>query len=187
MHLSSVVSVLPHGDLSSERVAGSGSSTVQPDTQTPLYTVNMDPDLRQFSDGPFRDLFQYWLGLKSGSKVPEAKVFQLVDIPHLVADILIAEYCGQRIRYRYSGTNYNMETGQDLTGLYIDELCNVDDIEERAHTCRETGKPFLVSGHPVTWTSKDFKTYSTLVLPLANAEGNVTRLVYLLTFHHDQE
>lgn len=151
-------------------------------SHAPRLPMYVDFDLQNTPDGPLRDLYEYWLSLKGDDQVPRVEAFQLLDIPHLVANILIVEFCGQRMRCRYCGSSYVRETGRDPTGLFVDEFHDVDDILERAQNCRETGTPFLVFDHPVTWTSRAFKNYSTVVLPLANAEGNVTRLVYILTF-----
>lgn len=150
--------------------------------ETPQAHVYSELDLQQFPEGPFKDLYQYWLGLKEDTQTPEDEAFDILDLPHLVQDISLVEPCGDRLYVRYSGTNFTDETGQDLTGLYLDELQNFTGMLERAELCLQTGEPYVVMDHPVTWTSKDFKKYSTLVVPLTNAEGKVTRLVYIMTY-----
>lgn len=142
----------------------------------------VDFDLRNTPDGPLREIYGYWLSLKVDDQIPQVEAFQLTDIPHLAPNIVINDFCGQRVRYRYSGSNFVTETGDDPTGQYMDEIPRIEDILERALNCRETGEPFLVFDHPVTWSSMDYKAYSTIVVPLANAEGKVTRLVYYLAF-----
>lgn len=166
----------------SGKIADACSSQFHVDPGISRHHVYNGLDLQQFPAGPFRDLFQYWLGLKENGQIPETEAFDLLDIPHLVTNILVADCHDARIRFRYSGTNVNIETGLDLTGLYMDELSCVDDIRERAHICTETGEPFVVTDHAVTWTSKDFKSYSTLVVPLANAEHKIASLVYVLDY-----
>ena len=113
---------------------------------------------------------------------PEDEAFDILDLAHLVQDISLVELCDDRLYIRYSGANFSVETGRDLTGLYLDELQNFTGMLERAELCLKTGEPYVVMDHPVTWTSKDFKKYSTLVVPLTNAEGKVTRLVYIMTY-----
>ena len=150
--------------------------------ETPQSHVYGELDLEQFPDGPFRDLYQYWLGLKANSQIPEDEAFDILDLPHLVQDISLVEPRDDRLYVRYSGTNFTEETGRDLTGLYMDELENFTGMEDRAKRCLKNGEPFVVMDHPVTWTSRDFKKYSTLVVPLTNAAGKVMRLVYIMTY-----
>lgn len=147
----------------------------------------MSLDLQQLPSGPFREFYEYWLSLKGDDQVPAVEAFDLLDIPHLVANVTILEVEGPRVKTRFSGTNVNEETGQDSTGLYLDDLPCVSDIEERALNCTKTEEPFFVPDHPVTWTSREFTSYSTLVVPLANAEGKVVQLVYLMTFREQPQ
>lgn len=151
-------------------------------SETPQSHVYSELDLEQFPDGPFRDLYQYWLGLKADTQKCEDDAFDILDLPHLVQDISLVEPRDDRLYIRYSGTNFTDETGQDLTGLYMDELTNFTGMEDRAKLCLKTGEPFVVMDHPVTWTSRDFKKYSTLVVPLTNVDGKVARLVYIMAY-----
>lgn len=149
---------------------------------TPKGHVYGDLDLQQFPEGPFRDFYAYWLDLKANTQVPENEAFDILELPHLVQDISLVERCGDRLLIRYSGANFTDETGQDLTGLYMDELPNFASMLERARLCLKTREPYVVMDHPVTWTSRDYKKYSTLVVPLTNAERKVVRLVYIMTY-----
>lgn len=142
----------------------------------------MSLDLQQIPGRPFGEFYEYWLSLKGGDQVPAIEAFDLLDIPHLVPNITILEIDEQRIKARFSGTAVNKATGQDSTGLCLDDLPRVSDIQERALNCAKTEEPFFVPDHPVTWTSREFISYSTLVVPLANVEGKVAQLVYLMTF-----
>lgn len=139
-------------------------------------------ELQHFADGPFRDLFSYWLSLGDQNQKPSDEAFDLLELPHLVSDISVVECQAERFLIRYSGANFGIETGKDLTGCYTDEIADFDHIHERAINCRDTGAPFIVMDQPVTWTSRDFKKYSTLAVPLANAEGKIVRLVYIMTY-----
>lgn len=149
---------------------------------TPQGRVFGELALQQFPDGPFRDFYRYWLGLKENTQVPENEAFDILDLSHLVQDISLVERRGDRLFIRYSGTNFTDETGQDLTGLYMDELPNFTGMLERARLCLETCEPYVVMDHPVTWTSRDFKKYSTLVVPLTDAAHKVVRLAYIMTY-----
>lgn len=142
----------------------------------------MSLNLQQISGGPFGEFYEYWLSLKGGDQVPAIEAFDLLDIPHLVPNITILEIDEQRIKGRFFGGEVHKQTGQDSTGLCLEDLPRVSDIQERALNCAKTEEPFLVSDHPVTWTTREFISYSTLAVPLANAEGKVAQLVYLTTF-----
>ena len=165
------------------RPSGAAKSVnFQPPPAVPQHQFLDNLELDQFPEGPFRDFFKYWLELTANSKVPSADAFDLLELAHLVADISVVDCDQPRIRIRYSGAGFIAETGQDLTGLYMDEIGSFEDMHKRAQTCRDNGKPYVVMDHPVTWTSMDHKHYSTLVVPLTNAEGNVVQLIYIMTY-----
>lgn len=152
------------------------------ETETAQDKVYTDLELQQFPAGPFRDLYDYWLGLKGEDPVPSADRFDLLDLARLVADLSVVECEDGRFHVRYSGAGFTAETGRDLTNLYMEDLPGFDEIVERARTCKETGEPYVVMDRPVTWTSRDFKRYSTLVVPFADATGKITCLVYIMTY-----
>lgn len=162
-----------------EPPASSTEDSAAPGSQHHVYD---HLDLNQFPEGPFRDVFQYWLGLRIDGRVPLVSAFDLLDLSSHVPNIVIADCHETRIKFRYSGEGFNVETGQDLTGIHMDELSSFDDIRERAEICKITGEPYVVTDHPVTWTSQNFKSYSTLAVPLADADGNIVRIVYVLVY-----
>lgn len=158
------------------------SAKFQPPPAKPQHLFRDNLALDQFPDGPFHDFYKYWLELTASDKVPSADAFDLLDLPHLVADISVVDCDQPRIHVRYSGAGFITETGQDLTGLYMDEIGGFEDMHRRAQNCRDSGKPYVVMDHPVTWTSMDHKHYSTLVAPLRNGEGKIVQLIYIMTY-----
>lgn len=142
--------------------------------------MTLDP--QQITRGPLADAYEYWHGLKTDDEVPGIGSFDLLAVPHLVANTTIFEVVGQRIRIRFVGTDIIAQIGEDTTGRYLDEMSNMSAVEARAFNCVETGSPYLLSGLPVTWTSRDFKTYSTLGLPLSGSEATITQIIFVMVF-----
>jgi hypothetical protein len=49
------------------------------------------------------------------------------------------------------------DTGRVTTGVYLDELENVELVARRGRWAAENRRPFLVPMAPVTWTSFRFR------------------------------
>jgi hypothetical protein len=161
---------------------GAKSAEFQAPPAVPQHQFFDNLELDHFPDGPFRDFFEYWLSLKEANTPSQAQAFDLLELSHLVADISVVD-CGQaRFTIRYSGAGVAAETGRDLTGLYMDEIEGFKDMHRRALVCKKTGKPYVVLDHPVTWTSKNYKHYSVLVVPLTDATDKIVQLVYIMTY-----
>lgn len=142
----------------------------------------MTPTLQDLPKGPFTDLFKYWQGLRVGDGTPAVSSFDLLALPHLVTNVTIFEFRKERIRIRFVGTDIITETGEDTTGQYLDEMPNMSAVQDRSIQCARTAEPYFQSGLPVTWTSRDYKTYSTLGLPLGDEAGPVSQIVFLMIF-----
>ncbi len=99
--------------------------------------------------------------------------FDPVEFPRVLGNITIfdVERDPWRFRVRIVGTRIVQETGRDTTGVCLDELENVETITLRARWAAESGRPYFVPQAPVAWTSKNFRCYSTLALPLVDDAG----------------
>lgn len=87
-----------------------------------------------------------------------------------------------RFRVRLVGTRIVEDTGRDTTGVYLDELENVEAIALRARWAAESRRPFLVPKAPVAWTSLKFRHYATLALPLVDEAGQTCMILYYMSF-----
>lgn len=133
--------------------------------------------------GPFSDATQYWDALDKKRDLPLAGAFDLLALPRLVQNMTLFEIDGQRIRIRFVGTSIVEEIGEDTTGSYLDEMPNMSAVQDRAFRCTRTRQAYFLESLPVTWTSKDFVTYSTLGLPLAGQDGEISQIAFLMIFN----
>ena len=138
--------------------------------------------------GPLKRFYSLWHDkLEELGVLPARADFDPIEIPVEILpyltlfDVIRSD---QRIRFqiRLVGTGIVAETGQDTTGLYLDELPNTESIIERAAWIVENRKPVYVSGLPINWTSMDFKTYSALGAPLAADGKTVDKIFYQMAF-----
>ncbi len=133
--------------------------------------------------GPFSDATQYWDGLEKKSDLPRVSAFDLLALPQLVQNVTLCEFVDQRIRIRFVGTGIVEEIGEDTTGLYLDEMPDMGAVQDRAFKCTRSRQAYFLESLPVTWTSKDFITYSTLGLPLVGQDGEIAQIAFLMIFN----
>lgn len=137
----------------------------------------------QVPKGPFSEATQYWDALDKKCDLPLSSAFDLLSLPALVQNITLFEIGRQRIRIRFVGTGIVQEIGEDTTGKYLDEMPNMDAVQDRAFNCTRSRQPYFHENLPVTWTSKDFITYSTLGLPLVGQDGEIVQIAFLMIFN----
>jgi hypothetical protein len=115
---------------------------------------------------------------------PRREDFDPVDFPRALGNITIfdVEPDPWRFRIRIVGTRIVEETGRDTTGVYLDQLENVETIAVRARWAAENRRPYLMPKAPVAWTSKRFKHYSALALPLVDDSGWTCMILYYMSF-----
>lgn len=131
-----------------------------------------------------RQLWQWWFASEKHAVPPRREDFDPLDVPRALSSITIfnVERDPWRFRVRLVGTRIVEETGQDTTGVYLDQLEGVGLVAERARWAAENCRPYFVPAAPVTWTSKKFRNYSTLGLPLVDASGRTIMILYYMSF-----
>lgn len=139
-------------------------------------------DPQELGEGVFTDAYHYWLSLRVNDQTPCIEAFDLLAVPHLISNFMINDIIDGRIYVRLVGSHIMDETGEDTTGRYLDEWDNVDGLHARVMGSVATGIPYYYVDQKVVWTSRIYKTYSVLGLPLANDTGTVTRLMLLMAF-----
>ena len=83
---------------------------------------------------------------------------------------------------RLVGTGIVSESGIDLTGRYYDELPKIDDLIERNKWAVENRCPFFAHSIPLGWASRDFSSYSGLLLPLSTTGEHVDMTLAYIVF-----
>lgn len=139
-------------------------------------------DLQQMPEGPLTELLEYWVSLKNDDQIPKVYSFDMLAVPSLVSKLSVFEFVEDRIRVEFQGTDCVDAIGQDLTGCFIDELNLTEAMVDRCRECAASGVPYYVEDIEVTWSAKDYKSYCSLGLPLANLDGVPLKVVYLMLY-----
>ncbi len=137
---------------------------------------------------PLKSLYQLWRSkITPEGRLParsdfDPSEFSTAFLPYLTLFEVLRSQDEMRFKIRLVGTGIVQETGRDTTGQYLDKMPNTSEIVERAKWLVKTGKPIYVENQPLTWTSRDFKTYSALGVPLASDGETVDKIFYQMVF-----
>lgn len=131
-----------------------------------------------------RQLWLWWSAAERHAVPPRREDFDPVEFPRTLGNITIfdVERDPWRFRVRIVGTRIVEETGRDTTGVYLDEMENIETVALRARWAAENCRPYFVPQAPVGWTSKKFRHYSTLALPLVDDTGQTCMILYYMCF-----
>ena len=127
---------------------------------------------------PWKALHRYWLLRHRDGRPPARKdVDPLIEIPSLVANLVLLEPVDGSYRYRLVGTEVVKRTGMEMTGKMIGLTVTAPGMRDQwrlaLDNVSETRKPQLfLSKMPEGVTAR----YVTLMLPLVSAAG-VTEMI----------
>ncbi len=129
-------------------------------------------------------LYRLWLEKRKAGRLPGRKDFDPVEMPKLLPHLTLFDVEREPLRFRIRlvGTGIVAAMGRDTTGYYLDELDRIEEVERRARELVKTRKPFFMTDLPLTWTHRDYRTYSVLGLPLAADGETVDMLLYAMVF-----
>lgn len=133
------------------------------------------------------EVFTYWRTLAAGRSMPLARDVDPIDIPRqalgyvFLLDVERHE-AGLRFRVRLAGSQAVEQAGFDPTGRYGEDVPGSEPVAARLTRAVESRRAY-VADVPLTWSSRNYKRYLTLVCPLAAGdvpEGTVPEVVRLL-------
>lgn len=137
---------------------------------------------------PLKHLHGLWSSkISKDGSLPARSDFDPAEIlaaflPYITLFDVIRSEKKLRFRIRLVGTGIVEETGRDTTGKFLDEMPNTSQIIERAEWMVANRQPIYVEDRPLTWTSRDYKNYSALGVPLASDGVNVDMIFYQMAF-----
>ena len=138
---------------------------------------------------PLKSLLQLWRSkITPEGRLPARSDFEPWEfpsefLPYLTLFDVLPSQDEIRFKIRLVGTGIVEETGRDTTGRYLDKMPNTAAIIERATWLVKTGKPIYIENQPLTWTSRDFKNYSALGVPLSSDGRTVDKIFYQMVFY----
>lgn len=135
-----------------------------------------------------RILHHWWFSARAERLMPARRDFSpKVMGRHLsgvgLCDVFWTNPARPLFRARLVGSHVASAWGRDPTGLWAEQLSRVEGLVERFTWAASMKRPYLCLKLPVTWGSKDFLFYSTLVMPLSSDGESVDMLIAHLHFH----
>ncbi|WP_119167462.1 PAS domain-containing protein [Algihabitans albus] len=149
--------------------------------------------VEEISDPMLAEVFRYWHSLAAGRAMPLAREVDPLGLPRralgyiFLVDVEHREAGRLRFRVRLAGTHAVEQAGFDPTGRYGEEVPGSEPVAARMANAVASGRPY-VADVPLTWSSRNYKRYVTLVCPLADedvapgAASKVTRLLAVIHF-----
>ena len=138
--------------------------------------------VHMIKEEPWKALHRYWLLKQHDGRPPARKDLDpLIEIPSLVANLVLLEPVDGSYRYRLVGTEVVKRTGMEMTGKMIGLTITLPEMRDQwrlaLDTVSETRKPQLfLSKMPEGVTAR----YVTLMLPLVS-EG-ITEMILVGIF-----
>lgn len=130
-------------------------------------------------------LFAWWLQARGDKNFPSRADFKPTDfVEHLTTMQLHDVGEGDPTPYpvRLIGSKIVDVLGYDPTNLPLQEIAGGDVLKQRFDWLCETKQPYICKRLPIFWANKDYRQYSTLVLPLGPDGTTVDKLIANLHF-----
>ncbi len=133
-----------------------------------------------------RFLYDLWKRKRGRRRLPDRSDFTLRELKPVLGYLSITEKIVEKggrtvFRLRLYGTRLAEMTGNDPTGLIIDDVEGAEGIVTRFRWIVETCRPLFRRGVPVPWATHDFRHYDVLALPLGRGR-DVRQILCLLEF-----
>jgi hypothetical protein len=136
------------------------------------------------NEEPWKTLHRYWLLKHRDGRPPSRKDLDpLIEIPALVANLVLLDVEGDSYRYRLVGTEVVKRAGTDMTGRMIGLSVTAPELRDQWHLALDSvaaeQKPQLfLSKMPEGVTAR----YVTIMLPLVASSGITEKILIGLFF-----
>jgi hypothetical protein len=144
-------------------------------------------DVFSVDDLPYeqmRGLYAYWLERRDGEDMPPDTAIDPLRLPQSCLPFIAIDevsYGPLRFRARLCGTGVAEAVGVDHTGRYVDEIDGMAEQLQRLAWCVQHRRPYTIRDR-MTFSPRDYRSYSALALPFAGRDGAVTRIVICYGF-----
>jgi hypothetical protein len=137
----------------------------------PFETAPDLPFSRRLAQAGMAALCDYWTGLGGGTRVPEFRAFDPLDVPRMLADLqILRRDADGRYRIGLTGTNVAELMGRDNSGKYLDELVSAERYAARVaifDTALRTGLPVAFRAF-LAAPGREHRLYKRLLLPFVD-------------------
>jgi hypothetical protein len=128
------------------------------------------------AEEPWKQIYSYWRSRQVDGRAPKRSELDIpLEIPKLLANIMLIDCIAGRLRYRLAGSAIWERYQAELTGTWIEER-NAAEAEWRGTIAlvRDDGVPRLVSS-PVA--GQVGKSHIAVAMPLLDAQGRVFQIL----------
>ncbi len=127
---------------------------------------------------------RYWHQLKGVRKIPRFLDFNINDVPGNALpymSLLQVENNPRRYRYRLAGTSVVAAYGQDLSGVYLDEIDTGGRYDRYVHNFNEVTDDRVVNRTTDKYLMENGRLYSFdgHLYPFEGVGGDVSRIIIL--------
>jgi len=133
-------------------------------------------------------LFNWWNSARGSRKFPAREDFSPLVMPSFLSSIILYEINGggQKYAIKLAGSAIADLMGFDPTGVWLSDLPGTENQCGRFDWVEANKAPYICMDIPAVWANKEFKTYSTLVMPLGPSDDKVTMLITSVFFERNK-
>lgn len=132
----------------------------------------------------FHAALSFWFDHQAARALPLASLIHPGRLPRRLLPFLVmisVEPGPKRLLFRLVGTGVVDAIGYDPTGKFGEDIEGAGPTNERFFATLETKKPYFYGG-PLIWSSKDYKSYRSVVMPFGDEAGTVVRFLSYTEF-----
>jgi hypothetical protein len=124
---------------------------------------------------PWQQLYRYWLSKNIDGRPPErADLDPMIEIPHLVAHLMIMDIVPDGFRYRLAGSHVGIRIGEELTGSQVGRNTAAESQWfDLLNTVKQEAKPMIVTSDIPSSAQKRMG----VVLPLVDRSGKTEQIL----------
>ena len=152
--------------------------------QNEALTFMPNVSLADMPNERFHAALSYWLNQRAGRELPLASAIDPLRLPRPLLPFLMmisVEPGPKRLLFRLVGTGVVEAIGYDPTGKFGEDVEGAGPTNERFLATLETKTPYIYGG-PLIWSSNDYKSYQSVVMPFGDEAGNVVRFLSYTEF-----
>ena len=141
--------------------------------------VRRDVELEGLPNERFKQVYRFWLDAKGDRELPAQSALSPQSLPSGALSrlsIVGVEGTPARFRIRLLGSLVARAWGEDLTGRFVEEMRDGDEMAQRMEHCVKSRKSYYSQG-PLKYAIYDFRSFEVLVMPFSGPDNSVTRLL----------
>lgn len=125
-------------------------------------------------------LHKYWLETKGDRLMPARSDFNPADLARVVSYLSLEDVTYDPIRFQVRLVGGQTLSARNSKGQFLDEIEGTEDVIHMLKEMVERKEPYYYVSN-VTWDNREYKTYSSLIVPYSD-DG--VRVTMAMACHH---